>query len=184
MSALVAAGADATLPRSSDSNTPLLLAAKAGGQAGLALAKALIQTSSSSSTSQQQAQTGREEASSLWCPLDADSPRLGSTSSSAGGVNTANAAGETAVGVTAAAVLGNLSKPTAAAAAQQELLVLLLGQQARLPQHQAQALLQQGLAGKLSDSLTAKVRTNPYVAAIRYWCLCQQLAYSSGNGQL
>jgi hypothetical protein len=75
-------------------------------------------------------------------------------------LNAANAAGETAVGVAAADVLESLtsSNKPAAAAAPQELLVLLLGQQAKLPQQQAQALLQQGLAGKVSDSLTAKVR--------------------------
>jgi hypothetical protein len=67
--------------------------------------------------------------------------------------------------VAAAVVLEALtsSNKPAAAAAQQELLVLLLGQQAKLPQQQAQALLQQGLAGKLSDSLTAKVRMDPSI---------------------
>jgi hypothetical protein len=68
--------------------------------------------------------------------------------------------------VAAAAVLATLQGPAAAAAgngasgpaaAQQELLALLLGHNARLPAQMAGALLQQGLAGKLPDGLTAKV---------------------------
>lgn len=168
VSALVAAGATATQPRSSDGNTPLLLAANAGGQAGLALAKALLQTSSHSGAPQEQQQQ-QQTSSSMWCKLDGNIPlAANSSSSSAGGIDAADAAGETAVGVVAAAVLAACigTEPAAAAAAaaaksaaQQELLVLLLGHKASLSQQQAGALLQQGLAGKLSDSLTAKVRT-------------------------
>lgn len=180
VSALVSAGADPTLARYSDGSTPLLLAAKAGGQVGLALAKALLLGSNSSrkSLAQHQQQQDGTPSGTLWCRLDdeaASAPGSSSSSSSCGGVDAANAAGETAVGVAAAAVLasvavadgqgagaqprGAVAAATAAgqAAAQQELLVLLLDQHPKVPQQLASAMLEQGLREKLPDSLTAKV---------------------------
>lgn len=165
VAALVAAGADATLPRACDGHTPLLLAAKAGGQSGLALAKVLLQTRDSKATGQQQ--QGQAASSGVWCRLDG--PSAGSPS----GVDAANAAGKSAVGVVAAAVLAEVapcSGPAAAPAAAtlaaaaatgssaaEQLLVFLLAQNASLSQQHAGALLQLGLTGHLSDSLTAKV---------------------------
>lgn len=189
VTALLASGADPLQPRLCDGNTPLLLVVKSGGEAGLELARALLQASGSRSAQQQGRQQqpglkqGQEEPTSkpMWCSLDATdrdtsslvsnqlSPAVAAAAGTGvgggAGVDAANAAGETAARVAAAAVLAALQAPAAAgngasdpaAAPQQELLALLLGHNARLPPQEAGALLQQGLAGKLSDGLTAKV---------------------------
>jgi hypothetical protein len=124
---------------------------------------------------QQQHQQAGTSSGTLWCRLDGETDSELASSSSRGGVDAANAAGETAVGVAAAAVLASVAvadsqgagaQPRGAvaaaaaagqAAAQQELLVLLFHQHPKVPQQLASALLEQGLRGKLPDSLTAKV---------------------------
>lgn len=165
VSALVAAGASATQPCLVDGNTPLLLSVKAGGEAGLALAKALL-LSEPCMHQQQHQQPG-----TLWCSLSADTTSTGSSSCAGGsdGVNTANITGETAVSVAAAAVqreLGEMDVAAAPAAVaqglvkltpEQELLALLLSSGSKLPQGVAVTLLHQGLAGRLSDKLTSQV---------------------------
>lgn len=197
----MAAGADPSQPRAVDGSTPLMLAVKAGGATGLALATALLSNRPAINSNsvigqrptnqEQQPEDGpdtEQATSSLWCPLDPDSanppsssssvvavPAVSSaagagSSSSRSGLNTRNAVGETAVSLAAAAVLRPFSSAqapasTAAAAAQeaqpadaqQQLLELLLSRGAELPQQQATELLQLGLTGKLSDSLTAQV---------------------------
>ena len=162
VSALVAAGARPAAPRTSDGNTPLHLAVKAGGQAGLALAKAMLQPGVRNSGQQ----------SSLWCPPSTDCEGAAAAAadySSTGGLDAANITGQTAVGLAAAAVLGALrdtaqggraagsTAALGAADAQQELLALLLSQGPQLPEELAVSLLQHGFTGRLSDRLTAQV---------------------------
>lgn len=205
VSALVAAGADPLLARSSDGSTPLLLAAKAGGQVGLELAKALLQGGSNSSSLQAERRQQQQQASdtqatgTLWCRMDVDSEPLSQTSSSSSsGLDAANAAGETAVGVAAAAVLASVnisggqagsaqgpvagSRAAASSAAQQELLMLLLDQRPSVPQQLSSALLQQGLSRNLPDSLTAKVCE--WRLHCKGWQPSSWLELSEGSGLL
>jgi hypothetical protein len=154
---------------------------------------------------QQQQQPQRQVKSVLWCSLHGPSDTQGSSCSSGSsdnGQRAPNTADETAAGIAAAAVLANLgatsgaaaaaaaavaATPAAmsaqpAAAAQQELLLLLLDRQPQLPQQLAVSLLQQGLAGRLADRLTAKVGGAAHGGFLPRVALAQHAWHDQGLG--
>jgi hypothetical protein len=163
---LLAAGASSAVQDSPAGNTPLLLAVKLGGPAGLVLAKLLLlQQSGGVSCS-------HVSAAGLCAGADAG----GSAFRDRCSIDASNAAGETALGLAAAAALAGKPAPTPAAskaaaaaaaamaaAAQssayvaQQLLGVVLSGQPTVPEQLGATLLQAGLLGKLPDEITAQV---------------------------
>ncbi|KAF8060498.1 histidine--tRNA ligase [Scenedesmus sp. PABB004] len=129
--ALLAAGAARGAQGGAGGDTPLLLAVKRGGAAGLALARQLLGP-------------GGDSSGSGSCG--------GGSCGDACGINAADAAGGTAVALAGAAA----SAPSAGEPALQ-LLGLLLAHQAALPAELGADLLRRGLARQLPDGVTAQL---------------------------